>query len=128
MKENFADAGAVAVGGAIGAALRFGILTLIPFADWPLATFLTNMAGCLILGFVTAAVFPDAHPRLKLLIGTGLLGGFTTYSTFMVETLHLSTPLAFSYVAATIIIGLGAAHLGLSWGERRRISATEGAA
>lgn len=95
---------------------------MFPFDDWPAATFITNMVGCLVLGYLTTGLFPDRHPRVKLLLGTGLLGGFTTYSTFMVETLHLTPVLAFSYVAATIILGLGAARLGLAWGERERIA------
>lgn len=121
VKNNVWDAGAVALGGAVGASLRFGMLAALPYADWPVATFVTNVVGSFILGYLTEALFTGAHPRLKLLLGTGLLGGFTTYSTFMVETLHLPLVGALTYVAATIILGLGAARIGLELGQRRRM-------
>ncbi|MEJ6554981.1 CrcB family protein [Microbacterium esteraromaticum] len=110
-----------AAGGAIGTAGRLALGTLI--ADGPAAVLVANLAGSLLLGILTARL-PSSD--LRILLGTGLLGGFTTYSAFAIDTVELwaaSPTLAVGYVAASIVGGLLAAWLGLRLGgslTRRR--------
>lgn len=104
----------VAVGGAIGTGLRYG-LTLImpPVAGVPVAIFTVNIVGAFLLGLLleTLSEFGPDHGwsrRLRLGIGTGVLGGFTTYSTLATDnvTLALASPaIALAYGLGTVIIG-----------------------
>ena len=78
------------------------------------------MVGALLIG-VLAARLP-ASADLRLMLGTGVLGGFTTYSAFMTGTLDLWTSapiLAIVYAGGTLVLGLGAAALGLHLGRPR---------
>ncbi|MFD3731851.1 fluoride efflux transporter CrcB [Streptomyces sp. NPDC058632] len=84
---------------------------------FPWGTFTVNVAGCLTLGLLTGAVAAGAAgPRLQLLLGTGLCGALTTYSTFSYETLRLTEAGATRYAAvnvvASVAAGLGAAFAG----------------
>lgn len=84
---------------------------------FPWGTFTVNVIGCLILGLVTGAVTTGAaSPRLNLLIGTGLCGALTTYSTFSYETLRLAENgarfFAAANVLASVVAGVGAAFTG----------------
>ncbi|CAL9374233.1 fluoride efflux transporter CrcB [Streptomyces griseomycini] len=86
---------------------------------FPWGTFTVNVAGCLVLGLLTGAVAAGAAgPRLQLLLGTGLCGALTTYSTFSYETLRLAEAGARRYaavnVAASVAAGLGAAFAGVA--------------
>lgn len=83
----------------------------------PRGTFAVNVVGCLVLGLVTgAATAGVASPQLQLLVGTGLCGALTTYSTFSYETLRLAEKgtglLAVVNVVASVTAGLGAALVG----------------
>ncbi|GGM08354.1 putative fluoride ion transporter CrcB 2 [Streptomyces fumigatiscleroticus] len=110
----------VVAGAMAGAPLRY--LTdravqsrLGPALPW--GTFAVNVAGSLVLGLLTgAAAAGAAGPRLQLLLGTGLCGALTTYSTFSYETLRLAEKGAVRYaavnVAASVAAGLGAAFAG----------------
>jgi CrcB protein len=114
--------GVVGLGGAVGALGRYAASLLLPHGEsgLPLATLLVNVAGCLALGVLVAAL-PTAH-WLRPLLGTGVLGGFTTYSTLALEAdrLLVRTPsLAVAYVGLSLLLGLGAASLGLRLGARR---------
>ena len=103
-----------ALGGALGALARWGIAELLPSspAGWPWATLLVNLTGCLLLGAlfaVLAAHAPDASwPRPFLAVG--VLGGYTTYSAFAVETVGLAEAgeplLAAGYVLASVVGGV----------------------
>jgi CrcB protein len=78
-----------------------------------------NVVGCVVLGLLTgAAAAGAAGSRLQLLLGTGLCGALTTYSTFSYETLRLAQDGARSYAAlnatASVAAGLGAAFAGVS--------------
>jgi len=103
----------VAGGGALGAVARWGAgrgmlgLGLAP----ELATLGVNVVGCLCIGVLLART---ADPQVRLLLGTGVLGGFTTFSTFAAEGLGLGgRPLhAAAYVLASVGLGLLACHLG----------------
>lgn len=96
-------------------------------AVFPWGTFLVNVSGCLILGLLTGAVAEGAAgSHIQLLIGTGLCGALTTYSTFSYETLRLTETGAGLYAAANVVgsvaAGLGAAFVGVSvaqalWGK-----------
>jgi fluoride exporter len=86
---------------------------------FPWGTFAVNVTGCLILGLLTGAVAEGAAgSHLQLLLGTGLCGALTTYSTFSYETLRLSETGARFYaaanVAAGVVAGLGAAFAGVA--------------
>ena len=81
----------VGAGGAIGAVLRY-LISLIPFrGDWPAATLLTNVLGALVIGVVVGLTLGERGPSegAVLFLKTGVCGGFTTFSTFSLETLTL---------------------------------------
>lgn len=113
----------VAVGGAVGTLARHGINeSLASDRLFPLATFTVNISGAFLLGLlITALAAPDDEHTgrrrdARLLLGTGLLGGFTTYSTLAVETDALLRDdhlgLALAYGAGSAVIGLAAALAG----------------
>lgn len=107
-------AGLAAVGGTVGTAVRLGLGMLI--ADAPVAVLVANIAGAMLLGILTARL-PASD--LRILLGTGMLGGFTTYSAFALDSVSLwadSPALAGGYVAASVGGGLVAAWLGLRIG------------
>jgi fluoride exporter len=86
---------------------------------FPWGTFAINVSGSLILGLLTGAVAAGAaSSHLQLLLGTGLCGALTTYSTFSYETLRLVEDGARFYavanVLASVVAGLGAAFVGVS--------------
>lgn len=79
----------IAVGGVVGAEARYGMSVLLPHhaGEWAWATVLTNMSGCLLMGVlmvvITERVRP--HPLIRPLLGVGVLGGYTTFSTYAVD-------------------------------------------
>jgi CrcB protein len=114
-----------AVGGALGALARWGVATALPSspAGWPWATLLVNLTGCLLIGVLLAVLlarFP-ASARLRPFLGTGVLGGFTTYSTFAVDTVVLvdagHQAMAVGYVVASVLGGVLAVVAGLLVGR-----------
>lgn len=80
----------VGLGGAVGAMLRYAI-SLIPYkGGFPLLTFVTNILGALIIGFIVGyASKRNVNDSLMLFLKTGLCGGFTTFSTFSLEAYNL---------------------------------------
>ncbi|AZP15819.1 fluoride efflux transporter CrcB [Streptomyces aquilus] len=106
----------VVAGAMVGAPLRYLTDRAIQSRHdsvFPWGTFAVNVTGCLVLGLVTGA----AGPHVRLLLGTGLCGALTTYSTFSYETLRLAETGAGLYalanVGASLIAGLGAAYVGV---------------
>ena len=77
----------VALGSAVGGVLRYGCGLLIPSQGLPWATILVNIAGSFAIGAVAASA---AGVELKLFLMTGVLGGFTTFSAFSLQTLELA--------------------------------------
>lgn len=84
---------AVALGGALGAVIRYSAYLLTTrYYDGPapIATWTVNLIGCLLIGFMAPAVqHPGLSPNTKLLLLVGFLGSFTTFSTFSLETVVL---------------------------------------
>lgn len=118
----------VAAGGAIGATLRHGagILSVrhLP-ATWPWATFSVNLLGGFAMGLVAGwfALKPaEGGQDLRLLLATGVLGGFTTFSAFSLETMNMlrsgEAGKAFAYAALSVIFSVAALGLGL-WIAKR---------
>ncbi|MGW1161701.1 fluoride efflux transporter CrcB [Streptomyces sp. NPDC002513] len=112
----------VIIGAMVGAPLRYltdRAVQLRHDTVFPWGTLAVNVAGCVILGLLTgAAASGHASPHLQLLLGTGLCGALTTYSTFSYETLRLTETGAGFYAAANVVAsvtaGLGAAFAGAS--------------
>jgi CrcB protein len=106
---------AVALGGAVGASSRYGLDRLIErrsFAVFPWSTFTINISGCFLIGFVIAALV-DRHEapawvRAGLVIG--VIGGYTTFSTFAQESLDL---LRADDVALALLYSLGSLACGV---------------
>jgi CrcB protein len=112
----------VCIGGALGSGARYLVATSIADAvgsQFPIGTLLVNVTGCFVIALVVGLSlritgFP---PGLRLFLTTGVMGGYTTYSSFDVETIRLveagAVSTAFVYVAATLAGGLLAGIAGL---------------
>ncbi|HYO84342.1 MAG TPA: CrcB family protein [Bryobacteraceae bacterium] len=109
----------VAAGGAVGSALRYG--TAVVWGARPLTTFGVNVSGAFLIG-VLAALTTD--PRLRLLLGTGLLGGYTTFSAWQLEALLSAREGDWIAMAGILlgstVAGLAAVSLGFAAGLRLR--------
>jgi fluoride exporter len=110
---DLAELCAIAFGGALGALARVGLVQALPTSagQWPWATFVANMLGALLLGYLVTRLqerLPISTLRRPLL-GTGLCGAFTTFSTLQLELLHMVDRdrygLAGGYLAATVAGG-----------------------
>jgi CrcB protein len=104
--EHFA---LVALGGLLGALVRYGVVEFWGTSDFPWHTLLVNVVGSGLLGFVTAWT---ARVRIQRLVAVGFCGGLTTFSTLSLEVVRFLDDgdggLAVIYVAASIILGLAA--------------------
>ncbi|MGW6529269.1 fluoride efflux transporter CrcB [Streptomyces venezuelae] len=117
---------AVAVGGGMGAVARYAVSLWWPTAPggFPWTTLVVNVAGCAAIGVLMVLVTEvrPTHPLVRPFLGTGFLGGFTTFSTYAVDIErlvregHARTGLA--YLALTLIAALAAAW-GAMWATRR---------
>jgi len=113
---------AVALGGVLGAVSRYAISLALPTetGHFPWGTFLINISGSAVLGFILILVI-EQFPRGRLarpVIGTGFLGAYTTFSTFMVETVELirdgRPEVAIAYLVASVFAGLLAVWIGMT--------------
>lgn len=112
----------VALGGAVGSVARYGVGFVA--ARWfglafPWGTLTVNVIGGLAIGLMAARIAPD-NESLRLLIGTGLLGGFTTFSAFSLETVRLmeqQPALAAIYALTSLVLSVGACWMGLQLGR-----------
>jgi fluoride exporter len=115
----------VMAGGAVGAALRFQLSRMLSVSagGWPWPTFAANVAGGLAMGVLAAWALRqgDAAEPMRLLLGVGLLGGFTTFSAFSLEMAMMvergQIMLAGSYALASVLLALVALFAGLALGR-----------
>lgn len=122
----------VAVGGVAGACARYGIELAWPLASGgvPWATFLANVSGSLLLGVLMVCVreVEGVHPLLRPAVGAGLIGGFTTFSTYAVQSRDLLAEeaewLGAAYLLGTLATALAAVVVGmlLARSALRRVS------
>lgn len=113
-------------GGGVGSLLRYGLSRWINntvITEFPLGTFLVNIIGCFLIGFIIyyAERYGEHAQQWRLLLVTGLCGGFTTFSAFSLENVQLLTDqrifIFLAYAAGSVILGLLATYLGLLAGR-----------
>ena len=111
---------AIGAGGFIGALARWGVVLLVGSRTmFPIATFIINISGSLFLGWFYA--YTDRHPvngTLRLAIATGFVGAYTTFSTYMFESMKLikdgAELLAAVYVIGSVLVGLLGVRFGMA--------------
>lgn len=116
---------AVALGGVLGALARYGLGRAwpSPTGTFPWATFAVNVSGCLLIGLLLVRLLEAGavHPLWRPFLGTGVLGGYTTFSTYAVDTRVLvdegHVALAAVYVVGTVVAALLAVQLGVVAGR-----------
>lgn len=119
------DLAAVIAGGAVGTALRLALDALIPHGDeaFPVSTLIVNVVGAFALALLVARLWGSAPSWVRAGLGPGLLGSFTTFSALAVSLVTLIDSsqwmTAAGYLAATLLLGFGAAALGLRLGRRQ---------
>jgi CrcB protein len=104
----------IALGGILGACARHGLELLwnASSGQWPWATLVTNASGCVLIGMLMVQVIEvgRAHPLLRPFLGVGLLGGYTTFSTYAVQTralwTHSQRDLSLLYLVLTPALAL----------------------
>ena len=116
MKAALINAALVGSGGFIGAVLRYGLSGFVqrrmPLSTFPYGTLVVNMLGCLVIGVLAGLVESRQlfHPEFRRFVLIGLLGAFTTYSTFGYETFEMirdAEPLrAAASVSVHVVLGL----------------------
>lgn len=128
----------ISAGGALGSVARWGVGELLPWTGtgFPWATFVENVSGGFVLGVLMVFLLDvwAPHRYLRPFLGVGLLGGYTTFSTYMLESRDLlvaGQPVtAFAYLAGSLLAGLAAVWLGIALarlrtrGARRRNAET----
>ncbi len=117
-----------AAGGALGSMARHGVNVLVhgrwPLMRFPLSTLVVNVLGCLIIGLLAGLVMSDRITfrfYWREFLFVGILGGFTTFSAFGLDTMTLartSTAAAVWNVVAQVVLGLLAVRLGMLLGAR----------
>jgi CrcB protein len=129
--------GAIAVGGALGAEARYGLGVVVVHAPggWPWSTLIVNVSGCLLIGVLMAIIteLPRPHRLVRPFLGVGVLGGYTTFSTYSVEILTMlqarHAGAAIAYLVATPLLALAAVAVGTAaarplrsatWGRDRK--------
>jgi len=113
------------LGGFIGSAGRYliggWVHGLVPMTSFPIGTLVVNVSGCLLIGLLGGLIEVRQlfGPDLRVFLLIGVLGGFTTFSSFAYETLALTRDAEFGRallnVGAQVVLGLGAAWLGYAW-------------
>jgi CrcB protein len=114
--------GVISAGGAAGALARYGLGQALPggVGGFPWVTFIINVSGCLLIGVLMVLVGDVWSGRrlLRPFLGTGLLGGYTTFSTYVVDAQHLinagAVGTALAYVAGTLLAALAAVQAGMT--------------
>jgi CrcB protein len=119
----------VGLGGAIGAMARYGVglaaTRLAPGATWPWATLTVNVVGGLLMGLLVGWMAERAgagQENIRLLGAVGVLGGFTTFSAFSLETVLMierrQFGMAAGYVAVSVVVAIAALMVGLMVARR----------
>ena len=111
----------VALGGAIGAACRYltglGVLRLVGHTEFPLAIIAVNVIGSFLMGVFVVTAAHRGLTHLSPFVMTGLMGGFTTFSAFSLETVNLiergAHGYAVLYIALSVGLSVGGLFLGL---------------
>ncbi|MEV6910960.1 fluoride efflux transporter CrcB [Amycolatopsis sp. NPDC051071] len=111
---------AIGAGGALGSLARYGLSVALPHSrgQFALSTFATNVSGCLLIGILMALLTAaaDPHRLLRPFLGIGILGGYTTFSTYATDTLDLVTTghpfTGLSYALGTVVCALIAVFAG----------------
>jgi len=116
---------AVGIGGIVGATGRYGVsLLMTNWGIFPFATLTVNFLGCFLLSWLSNFNQKRIQSTLIIALNTGVIGSFTTFSTFTVETIELARtniPLALLYVFISIFGGLLFCLLGFRTAYRRRV-------
>ena len=116
----------LALAGALGTLARYGLSGLVQRfmgAQFPWGTFAVNMAGCFLFGLIWAMAMErmEISAAARLLLLTGFMGAFTTFSTYAFETVQMTRDaewlLAFANVAGQTIVGFGLMFLGQALGR-----------
>ncbi len=112
----------VAIGGALGSMARYGVNILAGrLTSLPLGTLTVNITGCFAMGLLASGLAFKGGQHLAPLLLTGVLGGFTTFSAFSLDTLTLwergAAGTALAYVAASVVLSLAAVTAGLATGR-----------
>ena len=117
----------VGLGGGLGAMARYLLgsvaLQLSPDSRFPYGTFVVNVVGCLAIGVLAgmAGKHDWLSPQVRLFLMTGLLGGFTTFSAFGLETVELlrrgEWSIALAYVGGSVAVAIAAVWIGLGLGS-----------
>lgn len=118
----------IAIGGAFGGGVRYLISIALPHSagTFPWSTFLVNVIGCFLLGLLIVLVTEvwTVHRYTRPLLGVGFLGGFTTFSTYILDAHTLAADghaaQAMVYLFGSVIVGLAAAYAGMMAGRRFR--------
>lgn len=121
---------AVAVGGVLGAEARYGLGVLAPHSphQFPWTTLAVNVVGCLLIGVLMGVLSRRPRPpRLaRPFLGTGILGGFTTFSTFSVDVDTLAHAgrwgVAVAYLLATAVLCFAAVAIAVQATARREVA------
>lgn len=117
---------AISIGGSIGALARYGVTLAVPprARSFPWATFGINVLGCLLIGVLMVLV-TEVWPKQRLIrpfLGVGVLGGFTTFSTYVVDIQRLAdqgaSAIALAYLLGTVVAALVAVYTGIAVTER----------
>jgi CrcB protein len=112
--------GVIAVGGMAGADARYGLGLVLPHrtGDWPWATLLINISGCFLIGVLMIIITEvrQAHRLVRPCLGVGVLGGYTTFSTYAVDALSMARAdrfgLALGYLILTPVLAVLACAVG----------------
>lgn len=115
----------VAAGGALGAVARYGVGRILPVGGWPYATLTVNVVGGLLMGLLAGWLAfrgGASQESIRLFAAVGVLGGFTTFSAFSLETALMierrQLGLAAAYVGLSVVLSVVALFIGLMIARR----------